>query len=955
MNIFLTIARKVLYYTAVSPWRQESINCFLLNYCMLKTGLFITLFIALSSFFKGFGSNLESLQITEIKCDCLGSFNETGDVIPRFSWIGTSLLRGAVQVAYQVEVATSSDRLGKGNADLWNSGKVFSGHTVQIPYNGKVLTINREYFYCISIWDNQSHSVISKIESFRLAMPWQNEWKAKWIGDGPAHDPLPAKAFYSGAKEEGSSRDSVIHNGRSLLLRHGFHLPGKVQSANVFVTGLGMYELFINGKPVGDQRLSPTKTPYHKQVLFDTYDITGILVTGNNAIGMHLGNGWYNPYKKWWQEYRMQWFGSKKALLQLQVTYQDGTVETILTDASWKCAPGPSLYNCIYDGEIYDASQEIKGWTEAGFDDKSWKQVNVVEAPRGKLKASDMPPLRIVERREPKNITQPKAGVKIYDFGQNFAGWTTLTLKGKRGTKVRIRFSEELDAAGNLDVTCNENAKATAEYILKGEGVEVYEPHFTYFGFQYAEITADSELPEILKMEGCVVHSDNQSTGIFSCDSELVNKIHKATVWSQKSNMLGYPMDCPQRDERLGWMGDAQVTAEEALFNFDMSGFYRNWFSGIRDNQDAATGDIPIISPRPYIRDEGVEWSSTYLTMVWDYYRYYGDKQLIRDHYEAMGRYFRFLISHAKGVIQPKGWIGDWGSRAKNWKEGDPESVPTAYFYLDAVLLSKMAGVTGKRQDSIYYSGMAEKIKEAYNRQYFHSEINSYNDGSQMANAFPLYLGLVPGNRRKLVLENLVRQIMVADSGHLTTGVLGTKYLPEALSAEGRSDIVWKLVNFRGYPGWAEMMKKYNTMCEFWTLKQSHNHVMMGSIDSWFYETLAGVKLSEEFPAYEKTIIHPNFAEGLNRVNCSLQTVRGKLSSGWERKGSILKLNVEIPFNCQSEVWIPNDGKTKVYESGKPVGDKKEITLVKQSGDFNVYKIGSGSYHFEVRYPSDKF
>jgi alpha-L-rhamnosidase len=250
---------------------------------------------------------------------------------------------------------------------------------------------------------------------------------------------------------------------------------------------------------------------------------------------------------------------------------------------------------------------------------------------------------------------------------------------------------------------------------------------------------------------------------------------------------------------------------------------------------------------------------------------------------------------------------------------------------------------------------MAAKIKDAYNARYFRPEVNSYLEGSQMSNAFPLYLGLVPDNRRGLVLENLVRQIMVADSGHLTTGVLGTKYLPEALTAEGRSDIAWKLVNFQGYPGWAEMMKKYNTMCEFWTLKQSHNHVMMGSIDSWFYETLAGVKLNDEFPAYEKTTIQPYFADGLNRVDCSLQTVRGKLFSGWERDGTDLKLKIEIPFNCQSEVWIPNDGKTVVFESGKPVVNKKEITLIRQTGDFNVYRIGSGSYHFEVRYPAGKF
>ena len=921
---------------------------------MIKAGLIFILFLAISSPFEGYCSNIQSLQILKLSCE----FDETTQGLetktPRFSWIVSSDRRGALQTALRIEVATNPEKLDKGDISLWNTGKIVSCQTLHIPYGGKPLTSNTSYFYRVTIWDNYGHTISSQIKRFHTTLFESADWKAKWIGAGPVHDPLPPKGFFSGAKEEGKSGDSVIHDGRSVLLRHAFQLTRKVRSARVFVTGLGLYELYINGNKVGDQQLSPAKTPYHKQILFDTFDVTKMISQGKNALAIHLGNGWYNPYKKWWQEYRMQWFGSKKAILQLQITYMDGTNETILSDQAWKTAPGPSLYNCIYDGEVYDATQEVRGWTEANFNDSSWKQAMEVDPPRGQLIVNDMPPIRIIQQFSPKKITQPKPGVKIYDFGQNFAGWTRITLKGEKGTKVKIRYSEELDGAGNLNVTCNENAKATAEYVLKGEGTEVYEPHFTFFGFQYAEITADPSLPEILKVEGCVVHSDNQPAGTFTCDNELVNKIHHATVWSQKSNMLGYPMDCPQRDERLGWMGDAQVTAEEALFNFDMARFYQNWFRGIRANQDAETGDIPIISPRPYIRDEGVEWSSTYLTMIWDNYRYYGDKQLISDHYATMVRYFQFLVNHTKGVIQPKGWIGDWGSRAQNWKEGDPGSVPTAYFYLDAVLLTKMAGLTGKTLDSAYFSGMAEKIKEAYNTNYFHSEQNSYQDGSQMANAFPLYLGLVPDDRRGLVLAALVKQILVADSGHLTTGVLGTKYLPEALSGYGRADIVWKLVNQKGYPGWDEMMRKYNTMCEFWTLKQSHNHVMMGSIDSWFYETLAGVKLSEAFPAYEKTIIHPYMAEGLSRVDCSLQTVRGKLSSGWERSGNSLALKIEIPFNCQSEVWIPVKTDASVTESGKPIESVKEITLVKKEGDFIVCRIGSGNYRFEVRYPSGK-
>jgi alpha-L-rhamnosidase len=921
---------------------------------MHKTGLVLTFFLVISGNINAYCSNLESLQISEIKCEFAETLLGTGTKTPLFNWIAISNLRGSAQTSYQIELASDSLKLIQGRDYTWNSGRVVSGRTLHVAYDGKELEDNKTYYYRVTLRDNHGNQITSKINHFNTFTPGNSGWKAKWIGAGPVHDPLPSKGFYSGAKDEGTSGDSVIHDGRSVLLRHDFDLTRKVRSAKVFVTGLGLYELYINGRRVGDQQLSPAKTPYHKLILYDTFDVTGMISAGKNALGIHLGNGWYNPYKKWWQEYRMQWFGSKKAILQLQIDYADGSNETILSDGSWKTAPGPSLYNCIYDGEIYDATSEIDRWTEPGFDDAAWKQAVEVETPRGQLIAGNMPPVRIIQEFAPKKVTQPKPGIKIVDFGQNFTGWTRITLRGEKGTKVIVRYSEELDAKGNLDVTCNENAKATAEYVMKGGGIEVFEPRFTYFGFQFAEITAEPKLPELLKIEGCVVHSDNKPAGTFSCDNELVNKIHHATVWSQKSNMVGYPMDCPQRDERLGWMGDAQVTAEEAMFNFDMAKFYKNWFNGIRANQDAETGDIPIISPRPYLKDEGVEWSSTYLTMIWNNYRYYGDKQLIANHYDTMVRYFRFLVTHADGLIQPKGWIGDWGSRAKNWKEGDPESVPTAYFYLDALLLSKMAGVTGKRADSLYFAGMAVQIKSAYNAKFFHPDLNSYHDGSQMANAFPLYLGLVPQGRRELVLANLVKQILVTDSSHLTTGVLGTKYMPEVLSGYGRGDIVWMLVNQKGYPSWSEMMEKYNTMCEFWTLKQSHNHVMMGSIDSWFYDGLAGIKLQEDFPAYEKTTIHPYFAKGLNRVDCSLQTVRGKLVSSWVRKGNSLKMTIEIPFNCQSEVWVPIGKNIAVTESGKPIDSKKEITLVRKEGDFGIYQIGSGSYLFEVRYLSGK-
>jgi alpha-L-rhamnosidase len=360
--------------------------------------------------------------------------------------------------------------------------------------------------------------------------------------------------------------------------------------------------------------------------------VASLLKKGENVIGFHLGNGWYNPYKNWWAQYRMQWFGHKKAIGQINVTYIDGTSEIIKTDESWKFSDGPITFSCVYDGEVYDARLEQPGWNDCGFNESDWKPVTVFEPTKAALKSHTMPAIKVIQTIRPKEL-KPYANSRLFDMGQNFTGCVRIKVKGEKGTKIKLRFAEDIHSDGTIDPSSNENAKATAVYILKGEGIETYEPRFTYFGFKYVEVSADNGTFDLQDIKGCVVHTDNRQIGDFNCDNELVNKIHRATVWSQKSNMLGYPMDCPQRDERLGWFGDAQVTAEEAMFNFDMARFYENWFDGIKDNQDEKTGDLPIISPQPYIWDEGVEWSSTYFTMLWQYYTWYGDKKILAHHY----------------------------------------------------------------------------------------------------------------------------------------------------------------------------------------------------------------------------------------------------------------------------------------------------------------------------------
>ncbi len=866
---------------------------------------------------------------------------------PRFSWIIHSEKRNQVQTAYRIFVASDESLLYKNRTDLWDSGKTESSETLQHKLKNQVLKSNHNYFWKVQVWDGDGKMHESAVATFETAILKQTEWQAKWIGKETT-DPDLEKGFLIQLKNEAENQkkiDSIQHSGHSLLLQKEVVLQKKIKSAKAFVTGVGFYEFYINGQKVGDQVLAPAKSPYHKQILYDTYDVTNLVQKGENVFGIHLGNGWYNPHKKWWQQYRMQWFGHKKAIGQIIIQFEDNSTDTIVTDESWKYADGPITFSCIYDGEVYDARLEQSGWSTTQFDDSYWHPVTVYQNVKASLNSERMPPIKVIQTIQPEEIHTDSANKRVFDMKQNFAGWVRIKVKGEKGQNIKIRFAEDIFPDGSIDVISNENAKATAIYICKGDGVETYQPHFTYFGFKYVEVSSENGPLDLQSIEGCIVHARNRQIGNFNCNNDLVNKLHKATVWSQKSNMLGYPMDCPQRDERLGWLGDAQVTAEEAMFNFDMALFYQNWFHAIQLNQDEKTGDLSIISPQPYIWDEGVEWSSTYIIMLWQYYLWYGDKKILEEHYETMVRYMEFLKSISVDCILPKGWIGDWGSLVDGWKEGEPESVPTAFYFYNAFLLEKIAGILNRQDDRQDFKQLATQIGEAYNKKYFDAATANYNDGSQMANAFPLYLGLVPKQFEQKVLQNLTNDIEKHDY-HLTTGVLGTKYMPEVLAKFGRADMAWKIINQKTYPSWNKMMEKYTTMCEFWTLKQSKNHVMMGSIDAWFYKYIAGIRPDENHPAFSEFIINPTLLDGLNHAEATTETVRGKISSSWNLENDQFSLEVEVPFNSVANVFIPGNEQDILTEDGKALVAAKGVKYISFSDGKHQLKVSSGKYNF---------
>jgi len=882
-----------------------------------------------------------TVQPVDLRCEQAVNPLGVDSASPRLSWQLESPDRNQKQTAYHVFVASKPEMLAANKGDLWDSGPVASGTSVHVTYQGSALHSRQRCWWKVRVWDGEGKaSEWSKPASWEMALLRPEDWQAQWIGSGPSREPRPPEGFFRSRKEHTNLIQQVKFDGRSTLLRKSFAVGKPIQQAWVYVTGLGYYELSCNGQRVGDRVLAPAKSNYRKWVLYDTYDVTSQLQPGTNALALQLGNGWFNPYLKWWESYRMQWFGSKRALLQLHIDYADGTSDVIVSDDSWKTAPGPVLAACVFDGEFYDATKEMPGWDGTIFNDRGWRNANVVEPPGGVLVSHIMPPIRVVEHIKPITVKSPKPGVHVFDLGQNFAGWVQLHAEGRRGSRITLRYAEDLKPDGMIDVTSNERALATDVYVMKGQGREAYEPTFTFHGFRYVEVTGFPGVPKLEDLLGCVVHTACASTGEFECDNELINRIHRATRWAQRSNLMGYPMDCPQRDERLGWFGDAMVSMEEAMFNFDMPLFYRQWLNGVRYNQNEANGDISIVSPRPYTSEEpDPTWSSAYVVMNWQYYLRYGDRDFLAEHFDSMKRYVDYLGTQATNHILPQCWIGDWGTIVEGWKEGEPVSVVTAFYYYDTLIVAKVASVLGRQSDAEKYSALAKQIKTAFNRRFYDAKKRQYEQGTQFSNAFPLFLGLVDEADQSAVLQNILSDLE-RRYGHFNVGVLGAKYLIDALTQFGRAGVAFKLATQTGYPSWARMLEGgRTTLSEFWNLKGSHNHVMMGSIDGWFYRTLAGIQPDEAKPGFEHIIIKPFVPDSMSFVRASTQTVRGRVAADWKKQSGSLQLKVTIPANSSATVHVPTSAPNKVRSTPplKPVRIEKDAA---------VYEIGSGAYEF---------
>jgi len=851
------------------------------------------------------------MRLANLQCEYLTNPLGIDVSAPRLSWQMDDETQGALQSSYQLIIGTDSAAVSHNTGNAWQTLKIKSDEQ-RTTYHGKKLLPFTRYYWKVNEWDKNNRLITSKISFFETGMIDQRNWRGAWIRDIRDIDLKPAARF-----------------------RKTFSLNKKILRARAYIAAAGLYELFINGQRIGDHRLDPMYTRFDRRTLYVTYDVTSQLQQGNNAIGVSLGNGWYNHQSTAvWYFDKAPWRARPAFCLDLQITYSDQSVETISTDRNWKTTLGPTDFNSIYTGEHYDARKEMPDWNRPSFVDSAWSDAIYAPAPSSHIVAQNIRPIRFCEEIPAMNMRKISDTVYVFDLGRNIAGLSQVRLKGEEGTVVRVRHGERLYPNGRVDLsnidvhyrpTDNTDPFQTDIYILKGgDTAEGFMPHFNYKGFQYVEITSDK--PINLSEEavtGYFMHSDVPPIGKINSSNEIINKIWTAANNSYLSNLYGYPTDCPQR-EKNGWTGDAQIASETGLYNFDAITVYEKWMADHRDEQQP-NGVLPSIVPTGgwgYEWGNGPDWTSTIAIIPWNLYLFYGDDKTLFDCYDNIKRY----VDHIN-ELYPSGlcsWgLGDW---VPVKSKADVQLTSTCYYYADVAILVKAAKLLHKNDDYTAYSSLAEKIKLAFNKKYFNAEKNIYASGIQTELAVPLFWGLVPENLKTKVAESLAKKVL-SDSTKLDVGLLGTKAILNSLSENGYADLAYQLASKESYPSWGWwIVHGATTLHENWPLDAgsdiSLNHIMFGEISAWFYKALGGIKPDPVHPGFKNVLIEPHFVQRLDHFYCEHDGPYGKIISSWKRNNGAIEYTVVIPANSSASVTLP--GKTMQLFSGKYVFTIKE-------------------------------
>ncbi len=895
------------------------------------------------------------MQITSLTCEYLENPLGIDVTSPRLSWKLLSDGKDVSQSAYRILVASSLDLLEGNEGDLWDTDKVKSDQSIHIEYGGEVLISRQRCYWKAMAWDQEGDATAwSEPAWWEMALLDENDWEAKWI-EAPSIYNWPQYRAKVGATDRSTPK---TYSEAAPYLRKDFNAEKQVSRARAYICGVGLYELSINGKKVGDHVLDPAFTNFDHRALYLSYDVTSYLQNGKNTMGVLLGNGWYNmDSRAVWGFNKAPWKDRPTCLVQLEIEYEDGTVEKVLSDQSWKAAPSPTVYNDIRQGEKYDATREISGWNESSFNDALWAGVRVKNGPMGELKAQMIPANRVMREITPVSVNSPKPGVYLVDMGQNMAGWIQLKVKGNSGDIVKMKFGEMLNADGtlnqyNIDRHHRETEIQVAEYTLKGSGTELWEPKFTYYGFQYVQIEG---YPGSLKKDdirGKVVHTSFDQSGSFSCSNDILNKINHASEWSFISNFLGYPTDCPQR-EKNGWTGAAHLSAETGLLTFKPQMGYTKWLFDCQDAQKES-GVLPGIVPTSgwgyYMGGKpdgyGPAWDGAYIWIPWYMYLYSGDTEVFRSHYENMKKSIGFMEGKAEGHILDIG-LGDW-VYINSYAPRDLTS--TACYYDLTLKVSQIASLLGKQEDAEYYSRLAAEIRSAFNRKFYRAKDKTYAGSEQTSLAAALYFDMVPSKDVKKVAGNLSK-VIIENDNLLDCGVLGAKWIPHALSDNGYADLAFNIAKNTRYPGWGYWMELgATTLWEAFnteTRDNSRNHMFFGDIVHWFYKELTGIRPDPEHVGFKHFFIQPFFPESLEFAEATHDCMYGQIRSEWKRVGEEISMVIEIPANTTSTIILPG-GDLQIDDI--PVKQSDFVKNYKTGGKSQQIELGSGVYNLVLNY-----
>jgi alpha-L-rhamnosidase len=1037
-------------------------------------------------------ASAQSARVTQMRCEY--RIDPTGiDVAaPRLSWQMAALdptQRGLRQTAYEILAATTPDGLDPNTVDLWDSGRIVSDASTQIPYGGRPLASRTVVWWKVRIWDQNSRpSAWSQAGTWSMGLLSPADWTGQWIGrdeteelrrpdsaywnlekaswissaggdyqkslDIPASPRMTSAVLAIGSQDayelrvngvhvQRSDRVSManilqiapyLHAGTNTLQAHvtratgktalvaglklsfddgttqwiatsadwgaevlgpygkpglaryddiGFHqehyVPARylrrefsvdktVLRATAYVCGLGLFELHVNGAKVSDDVLMPALSQYTQRDYYRTFDVTNLVHDGDNAVGVILGNGrFWGPRPE--IPTRTVSFGYPKLMFQLELEYADGTSSSVVSDGNWKLtADGPLGANNEYDGEEYDARREMTGWDVPGFDDHAWQPARIVAAPGGVLAAQMSEPMRVMQRRHPIAMTEPYPGIYIFDMGQNMVGWCRLNVQGRRGTPITLRYAERLTDQGRISVENLRVAQSTDVYILAGSGVETWEPRFTYHGFRYVQVEGLSRKPSLDALDGRVVYDAMEIAGQWSSSNDLLNQLHSNLVWGIRGNYRSMPTDCPQRDEREGWLGDRAQEQLGETYEFDVPAFYTKWLKDIADTQ-APDGTIPSVAPAYWrIYKPDVTWPSALFYVAASMHRQYGDRRIIESLYPAMKKWMDMTTAS----VSPDGLIswanyGDWCMPPESpevihstepGRQTDRALLATAYFHGLCRKMSDFASILGKNDDAVAYATLAARVADGFNHKFFDANTALYSNGSQTSSVLPLAIGLVPADQRPRVVQALVDRI-ARDGNHLQTGVLGTAWLMRALSDNGRPDVAYTLATQRTYPSWGYMVDHGATT--FWELwngdtadpsMNSGNHVMlMGDLDTWLYEDLAGIRPDERQPGFKQVIFHPLVLGDLTWVSATHRGPYGTITSRWERRRDDFSMEVSVPPNSTATLDLPAADVATVMEHGGPADKAAGVRLEKFEDGRAIYSLSSGNYSFESTLP----